>query len=441
MKKIAIIVPIIIILFIALFLVVDADGDELNNISEIQHGTAMFNSDSDSDGLSDGKEINIHGTNPLDSDCDKDNIPDGTEINYGTNPLNSDSDNDGLNDYAEINTYHTNPLNADYDNDDLKDGDEVRLGTDLFNPDTDNDGYQDGSDSHPTIHEWKLIDSDSDGWNDYKEYYEEHTDRFNSDTDGDGLKDSSDPHPTEHEWKFQDSDNDGWSDYKEYYETHTNRFNSDTDGDGAPDSMDANPLSAARIITREYKWDYPNDWWNKISWTWPITVSSDLYDYEYKLPRISSWYKWSEYTNDPVIKSLAPGLKNAAENKGFDYYETANFVLAFVQCLPYTYDDVTTGADEYPRYPVETIVDGGGDCEDTSFLAVGILKEMNYDVCLVSLPGHMAVGVWGSDTYTGSYYTSDGKHYYYCETTGEGWKMGQMPSSFSGESAQLIKVS
>lgn len=365
----------------------------------------------------------------------------GDEINvHHTSPLANDSDDDGLEDYAEINTYHTNPLNADYDGDGLKDGDEVRLGTDLFNPDTDNDGYQDGTDPHPTIHEWKLIDSDNDGWNDYKEYYEEHTDRFKSDTDGDGLKDSSDPHPTEHEWKFQDSDSDGWNDYKEYYEEGTDRFNPDTDGDGAPDSMDSHPLSAARLFTREYSWNYPFDWWNTISWTWTIEVSQDLYSYESQLPRIASWYDWAKYTDDPVLKSLAPGLKDTAENKGFDYYETANFVLAFVQSLPHTVDNITTGANEYPRYPMETLVDGGGDCEDTSFLAAGILKEMNYDVCLLELPGHMAVGVFGNNEYAGTYYNSNGKYYYYCETTGDGWTMGEIPPDFQGQSATIIKV-
>jgi hypothetical protein len=418
-RKIVFIAFFAICISVILFLVVDADGDGLNNLSEIQHGTALFNSDSDSDDLNDGNEMNT----------------------WGTNPLNSDSDDDGLDDYAEIMTHESDPLNADNDDDGLKDGAEVQAGTNLFDTDTDDDDYQDGSDPHPLEHEWKYLDSDTDGWTDYTEYYETDTDRFNSDTDGDDYSDSSDPHPLEHEWKYLDSDTDGWTDYTEYYETNTDRLKSDTDGDGAPDPMDANPRSAARVITRNYAWDYPSDWTNAISWTWTITASSDLYDYEYQLPRLTSWDEWSEYTNDPVIGRLAPGLKSAAADQGFDYYQTVDYVLAFVQSLPYTTDDVTTGADEYPRYPVETIVDGGGDCEDTSFLAAGILKAMDYDVCLISLPGHLAVGVSGDNTYAGTYYNSDGKYFYYCETTGEGWTMGQIPDDFQEASAQLITVS
>ncbi|KYK20874.1 hypothetical protein AYK25_04350 [Thermoplasmatales archaeon SM1-50] len=417
--KIIVIVVIMIASSIAVFSVVDADGDGLNNLTEVQQGTGIFDSDSDDDGINDGEEINV----------------------YHTKPTAKDTDDDGLEDFAEINTYHTNPLTVDYDNDGLNDGDEVRCGADPLDSDTDDDGYQDGNDPHVTTHEWKLIDSDNDGWNDYKEYYEKKTDRFRSDTDNDGYKDSVDPHPTTHEWKLIDSDNDGWNDYKEYFEIGTDRFKADTDGDGAPDSQDANPLSAAHLITREFRWDYPSDWWNTRSWTWTIYVSQDLYLYESQLPRITSWYDWSKYTDDPVLEVLAPGLKEAAENNGFDYYETVNFVLAFVHCLPYTVDDITTGANEYPRYPIETLVDGGGDCEDTSFLVAGLLKVMNYDVCLLKLPNHMAVGVLVSNGYPGSYYNKNGKHYYYCETTGTGWMMGVIPSDFEGQSATLIPVS
>lgn len=414
--KVALVSMAFVIGIVVLFLVIDLDGDGLSNLAELQHGTAMFNSDTDSDGLNDEVEVNT----------------------YKTNPLAADSDGDGLNDEAEINTHGTDPLVADSDGDGLSDGQEVQLGTDPFNVDTDGDGLSDGSDPHPATHEWKLTDSDDDGWSDYKEYYETETDRFDSDTDDDGYSDPYDPNPLTHEWKLMDSDSDGWSDYKEYYETGTNRYSSDTDNDEAPDPYDPNPLTSARTIRRDYEWKYPRGLFGS-TWTWTVNVSYDLYIYKSQLERIRDPHEWAIYTRSSETIKLAGGLESAAEGR-YDYYETVDYTLAFVQSMPYTADDVTTGFDEYPRYPVETLVDGGGDCEDTSILTAAILDEMGYDVVLVLLPGHMAVGVWGAEGYPGRYYNWGGKRYYYCEATSEGWEMGDMPSSYQGVSATLIEV-
>lgn len=52
----------------------------------------------------------------------------------------------------------------------------------------------------------------------------------------------------------------------------------------------------------------------------------------------------------------------------------------------------------------------------------------------------MAVGVLGSDTLPGTYYELDGKRYYYCKTTGDGWEIGDCPDEYMNESAQLIKL-
>lgn len=54
-------------------------------------------SDSDTDNLSDGDEVLIHGTNPLDTDTDDGGVDDGIEINVNTtDPLDSNDDNNGL---------------------------------------------------------------------------------------------------------------------------------------------------------------------------------------------------------------------------------------------------------------------------------------------------------------------------------------------------------
>jgi hypothetical protein len=71
-----------------------------------------MNADSDGDGLSDGDEQLIHGTNPLNPDSDGDLLTDKDEIElHGTNPNNIDTDGDGENDSAEI-VDGTDPLVA-----------------------------------------------------------------------------------------------------------------------------------------------------------------------------------------------------------------------------------------------------------------------------------------------------------------------------------------
>jgi hypothetical protein len=73
------------------------DGDELN-----VYGTDPLNPDTDGDTLTDGAEVNVHKTDPLDSDTDDDELDDGLEVLYGTDPLDADTDNDGLPDGQDV---------------------------------------------------------------------------------------------------------------------------------------------------------------------------------------------------------------------------------------------------------------------------------------------------------------------------------------------------
>ena len=102
-----------------------------------------------------------------------------------------------------------------------------------------------------------------------------------------------------------------------------------------------------------------------------------------------------------------------------------NFVLSFVHTLPYT-KDITTGYDEYYKYATETLVESGGDCEDTSILFASILRGLDFEVALIYQPGHLAVGVKGN--FRGVSFPYKGNRYYYCETTGaRDWRLGELP--------------
>ncbi len=115
-------------------------------------------------------------------------------------------------------------------------------------------------------------------------------------------------------------------------------------------------------------------------------------------------------------------------------------VLSLVQKIPYTYDLDSTGIEEYWRYPVETIADNTGDCEDSTILAAAILRRMGFDVAMMFTPGHAALGVAGVSGESGHYVDFKGRRYLYCETTSEGWAIGQLPPGVSQGDVNMIGV-
>ncbi len=125
-------------------------------------------------------------------------------------------------------------------------------------------------------------------------------------------------------------------------------------------------------------------------------------------------------------------------NQSWTKQDRVDFVLSFVQSLPYTLDNVTTGYDEFRRYAIETLIEGGGDCEDTTILVAAILRGLGEKTALIFTPGHIALGVSGD--YTGTSFTFNGTNYYYCETTGTGWTVGRLPASV-GNVAAIVPLS
>ena len=106
----------------------DPAPDGLTNKEEHDKATDPKDADSDDDGLTDGDEVNNHGTNPIDPDSDADTLSDEVEVvTLMTNPNAADSDEDGLGDADEANVHNTDPNDADTDDDLLTDGDEVNV--------------------------------------------------------------------------------------------------------------------------------------------------------------------------------------------------------------------------------------------------------------------------------------------------------------------------
>lgn len=125
------------------------------------------------------------------------------------------------------------------------------------------------------------------------------------------------------------------------------------------------------------------------------------------------------------------------------FHELCN-VLAFVQSFRYESDEATAGAADYFRYPIETLYDGCGDCEDLSILAAALLKTLGHDVVMLLIPpregesGHVAIGVAAQ-----GFPAQDAQvrqRYLYCETTAAGWHVGQVPDAYQGADIQVHPV-
>jgi hypothetical protein len=192
------------------------------------------------------------------------------------------------------------------------------------------------------------------------------------------------------------------------------------------------PMLQHTDYTENYHWIYGGH-----SYSYTIQIPKSLYDDYRQRPHDNiSYTKYALTQKDKkILDQILSDFREHSDSKT----EAAHNVVAFVQSLPYFKDDVSTGHDDYARYPIETLVDRGGDCEDTAILTAALLKEMGYDVIIVDLPGHVAVGITCSGC-KGFSYPYEGKMYYYLETTGNNWKVGQIPPQYKTVRARLLPM-
>ncbi len=184
-------------------------------------------------------------------------------------------------------------------------------------------------------------------------------------------------------------------------------------------------------IIREFTWKHDG-----IDWYWEAKISKQLYQTLHDKPRVRLRYaKYSVYVthslDDVFFQKLAAALSAEAGKLGFTEHQMVELAVLFVQTIPYTKDIDSTGLQEYPRYPIETLVEGTGDCEDHAILLAELLRSMNYDAILLEYRDeHMAVGVADPGNTYGYHYIFNGKSYYYVETTATGWEIGEAPDEF-----------
>lgn len=234
------------------------------------------------------------------------------------------------------------------------------------------------------------------------------------------------------------------------------------------DGLDATITTTGATRDREYDadWDPSFDGWSGnskpnrsdneatflrvFSWryryheeTLEMEVPGPLFKYYTRRHRTRSF---GTYISDPfdrqIISTLANKIRSFGDNHGLGQREQINAAVRFVQSLEYTPDSETTGQCEYPKYPVETLIHQGGDCEDTSILLGAILQELDCKVAPIVLPNrhHMILGVSPTVNVDGNYYEHNGTRYYVLEATGHGWDIGELPRQYRNASARVYPV-
>lgn len=203
-------------------------------------------------------------------------------------------------------------------------------------------------------------------------------------------------------------------------------------------------VEAVETFDRLFRWES-----HGTDWEWEIAVPKPLYwqyyNQTYRPPYTSG--DWHKYVVDPdddaYVESLSANLLTAISSYYSDntslYYGFLQFALHFVEAaIPYRFDTNDWAMDEWPRYPVETLVEGMGDCEDTAILFASIVRPYVPSVHLIILPGHCAAAVpvdWSyieQAIFSIGYYEYGGLYYVMVETTGDppsGWLIGQLPET------------
>jgi len=173
-------------------------------------------------------------------------------------------------------------------------------------------------------------------------------------------------------------------------------------------------------------------------------------NYAGTLQMVRPWELPGGAVNLGPLRSLTAQIASRALAAGWSRPRLAAAVLAFVQReIRYDHDEATTGLREYGRFPLETLIDGHGDCECTALLCIALLSCLGFSSALLLLPNHVAVGLrseaaWESDLSTFEWRHRDlirsgGNFYLFGETATDGPafpRWGEVPDELQAEASR-----
>jgi hypothetical protein len=188
-------------------------------------------------------------------------------------------------------------------------------------------------------------------------------------------------------------------------------------------------------LQRYYTWTYKD-----VEWRLGANISKTIYEFYRNKPGGTS-RNYADYAlaeeDRPFLDDITAQIQNNGRANGYTGLDDVQNVLKFVQSIEYVED---TGSD-HTRYPLETLADKKGDCKDKAILGAAMLHEMGCDVVLLRFPSHMALGIKGGGGLEGKYYEYGGTKYYYAETSGPNWDIGDIPGDLEGQTPVILPMS
>lgn len=162
----------------------------------------------------------------------------------------------------------------------------------------------------------------------------------------------------------------------------------------------------------------------------------ESYDFYHRVGRVYGQYGVYSYEHPAhaVVPELVARLQDIAQDRCLSEWGLVRLVVAFVQHLRYQAEP-----GEYPKYPLETLGDRGGDCEDLSILAAAIFRELGFATKLINPPGHMALAL-ACKNCDGQYYEWDGRKYFYVETTALHYEVGMAPERYERTTGNVFST-
>ena len=135
------------------------------------------------------------------------------------------------------------------------------------------------------------------------------------------------------------------------------------------------PFSAHNVIVEDDHYKVTHSWtYDEMEWKCSLTIPIALYGYYQRRTHVGddfAHYVLSEYDRD-YIRDLVQSFRIGGEKRGLSETDHVYNVINFVQSLRYEYDINSKQEQDYVRYPLETLVDGEGDCVEADCAVRGI---------------------------------------------------------------------